>query len=87
MKVRVGFLGPLGTYTHQAAHEYFQDSVIYNERKTIAGTLSDVANFTVPKRIALQKHLNLSKPLIMLLFPEKTPFLALLSKHLMALKS
>ncbi|KAJ3750261.1 Prephenate dehydratase-domain-containing protein [Lentinula detonsa] len=42
MKVRVGFLGPLGTYTHQAAHEYFQDSVVYNERKTIAETLESL---------------------------------------------
>ncbi|KAJ3812239.1 Prephenate dehydratase-domain-containing protein [Lentinula lateritia] len=42
MKVEVGVLGPLGTYTHQATHEYFQASAIYNERQTIAATLESL---------------------------------------------
>ncbi|KAJ4486258.1 Prephenate dehydratase-domain-containing protein [Lentinula aciculospora] len=42
MKLSVGFLGPLGTYTHQAAHEYFQDSAIYNEKRTIAEALKSL---------------------------------------------
>ncbi|KAJ3719821.1 Prephenate dehydratase-domain-containing protein [Lentinula raphanica] len=52
MKARVGFLGPLGTYTHQAAYEYFHDSAIYHEQKTIKETLEslDTLDYAVVPR-------------------------------------
>ncbi|KXN89935.1 P-protein [Leucoagaricus sp. SymC.cos] len=35
--IRVAVLGPLGTYTHEAAHKVFGDSVDYEEQTTISG--------------------------------------------------
>ncbi|KAE9411009.1 PDT-domain-containing protein [Gymnopus androsaceus JB14] len=40
--MKVGFLGPFGTYTHQAAYECFQDSITYCEKTTIADTIESL---------------------------------------------
>nr|GAT61237.1 predicted protein [Mycena chlorophos] len=40
----VAFLGPLGTYSHQAAHERFGDSVKYHECSTITGVFHAIAS-------------------------------------------
>jgi len=41
-KTRVAVLGPLGTYTHEAAHKVFGDTVEYEERRTISDTFQAV---------------------------------------------
>jgi len=49
-KARLAFLGPLGTYTHQAAHERFGEDVEYVERKNITdvyNALSSSVHFAV----------------------------------------
>ncbi|KIK71104.1 hypothetical protein GYMLUDRAFT_185503 [Collybiopsis luxurians FD-317 M1] len=48
----VGFLGPFGTYTHQAAYERFKDTVVYCEKPTIAdaiGSLDSLDYAVVPR--------------------------------------
>ncbi|VDC01856.1 unnamed protein product [Peniophora sp. CBMAI 1063] len=39
---KLAFLGPEGTYSHQAAYERFGESVDYNARRTIAGAFRSV---------------------------------------------
>ncbi|KAF9452680.1 PDT-domain-containing protein [Macrolepiota fuliginosa MF-IS2] len=41
-KIRVAVLGPLGTYTHEAAHKVFGDGVEYEERQTISDTFQAI---------------------------------------------
>ena len=41
-QVNIGFLGPAGTFTHQAALKRFGDSVQYQEHSTIAEVLEAV---------------------------------------------
>lgn len=42
----LAFLGPLGTYSHQAAFDVFGDSVQYVAKQTIAG--KSIATFSLP---------------------------------------
>jgi chorismate mutase/prephenate dehydratase len=40
--VKVSFLGPRGTYSHQAASSRFGDSVLYSKQRTIADVFRSV---------------------------------------------
>ncbi|PPQ85887.1 hypothetical protein CVT25_015829 [Psilocybe cyanescens] len=40
--LKVAVLGPLGTYTHEAAFKVFCDKVLYEERDTIAGVFNSL---------------------------------------------
>lgn len=42
-RVRVGYLGPEGTFSHQAAEQYFGSSVDYENLRTIDGVFEEVA--------------------------------------------
>ncbi|EDR15630.1 uncharacterized protein LACBIDRAFT_300746 [Laccaria bicolor S238N-H82] len=51
----VAFLGPLGTYTHEAAYKRFADHAQYLERKTIADVFSSLSP-SVPLGVVPQEN-------------------------------
>jgi chorismate mutase/prephenate dehydratase len=42
-RTRVGYLGPFGTFSHQAAMQYFGDHVDYENLRTLQGVFEEVA--------------------------------------------
>ena len=42
-RVRVGYLGPEGTFSHQAAEQHFEDSVDYENLRALSGVFEEVA--------------------------------------------
>ena len=42
-RVRVGYLGPEGTFSHQAAEQHFGDSVDYENLRALSGVFEEVA--------------------------------------------
>jgi chorismate mutase/prephenate dehydratase len=42
-RIRVGYLGPLGTFSHQAAMQYFGEHVDYENLRTLQGVFEEVA--------------------------------------------
>ncbi|KAG8935620.1 hypothetical protein FRC02_007331 [Tulasnella sp. 418] len=57
-KPAVGYLGPEGTYTHQAAYELFGDSVHYVPFKTIADTFNNVGKTSEIALIPIENSIH-----------------------------
>ncbi|KAK7023721.1 Prephenate dehydratase domain-containing protein [Favolaschia claudopus] len=53
---RVAFLGPLGTYSHQAAYDKFGTAVEYHESRTIAEVFDAVASNIVHAGVVPQEN-------------------------------
>ncbi|KAJ7172700.1 Prephenate dehydratase-domain-containing protein [Mycena filopes] len=53
---RVAFLGPIGTYSHQAAYDRFGSSAEYHECGTITDVFNAVASQTTPVGVVPQEN-------------------------------
>jgi len=53
--LNVAVLGPLGTYTHEAAHSRFGSEVIYQDRQTITDTINSLSD-TIPIAVVPQEN-------------------------------
>ena len=47
-RVRVGYLGPEGTFSHQAAEQHFGESVDYENLRALSGVFEDCLLYTSP---------------------------------------
>jgi len=78
-KLKLAFLGPEGTYTHQAAFDKFGDRAVYSERNTIADVFhalsEDVSLAVIPRENSIFGPVAETFDVLRSCVPENTHFI------------